>query len=459
MPLSALSEPARRAVSLLAHHCRTVGRSLALTEFQRMTGCDDAGLNGMCSELSVLGYIQIVDHPPHPLPGCRGPLEHGSRELAAVVAWHNTVQRLVDILPPVLTDSPIHAPSPPSTLSGRIPPAFAPTGPEPPADRIETAALDIAERLANGKKAEDGDMVLRYSVAVAKTTADPTVVSFLTENDYRWAARRLVEYELAAVVDRSPGVMRCLSALQAAVDAGRRPTKDANGHYPPDIDTPRAPVPHLKAGEPLFARWRARTVFTEGAPGSKSPIILTAPAAPLPSPPLSPAVPAASGTTRGKGGEPAGNPPPRPRLTKEQREKLIGEALEKRMAPAGRNAEKRRALAATVTVDDIEADTGIARSTVGDSDAWKKFHAKRSNGTAKKPTLKAHRLLTPKILAARPDPSARTPDDELADREDVEVRYRAACSPAELARFDAMTPAERSQALALLAEQLDDDSA
>lgn len=113
MPLSALSEPARRAVSLLAHHCRTVGRSLTLTEFQRMTGCDDAGLNGICSELSVLGYIQVVDYPPHPLPGYRGPLEYGSRELAAVVAWHNMVQRLVEILPPVLTDSPVYAPSSP----------------------------------------------------------------------------------------------------------------------------------------------------------------------------------------------------------------------------------------------------------------------------------------------------------------------------------------------------------
>ena len=169
--------------------------------------------------------------------------------------------------------------------------------------------------------------------------------------------------------------------------------------------------------------------------------------------PAPPAGPAAGGTAERKGNALADGPPPHPKLDKPAREKLIGEALEQRVAPAGTNAEKRRALAATVTVESIAAATGIPKSTVGESDAWIAFHAERSKGTAKKPTPKAARQLTAKILAARPDPSARTPDDELADREDVEARYRTACSPSELARFDAVTPAERWELLDLYASQ------
>lgn len=55
----------------------------------------------------------------------------------------------------------------------------------------------------------------------------------------------------------------------------------------------------------------------------------------------------------GKGNAPADAPSPRAKPDKPAREKPIGEALEKRVAPAGKNAEKRRALAATITLDDI----------------------------------------------------------------------------------------------------------
>lgn len=129
------------------------------------------------------------------------------------------------------------------------------------------------------------------------------------------------------------------------------------------------------------------------------------------------------------------------------------------MAPAKNKPAQWQALAATITLDDIEADTKIPRSTVHESAAWKTFDQKRQKVTFKRATPKPPRQISAKMLAARPDPAARTPDDEAAEREDVEARYRSRCAPDELARFEAMTPAEQREMLDLVADHDDDDGA
>lgn len=146
-----------------------------------------------------------------------------------------------------------------SDTSEALPEKYAPTGPEPPADRIEAAARAITELIArSGKSHTDGGrMVTYYHAIVGILRETPAPPAHLCGNDFRWAARHLIEAGLASVVSASPGITLCLSALQRATRAGR-PHKDANGNYHSEFVTHRAPVLHLNAGEELFRRWREK---------------------------------------------------------------------------------------------------------------------------------------------------------------------------------------------------------
>lgn len=259
--------------------------------------------------------------------------------------------------------------------------------------------MTIAERISrSSKRTSDGEWATTYYFLVAGLLkADPPPPSHLSGNDFRWAARRLVELRLASVVSLSPHASICLSAMKAAADAGQ-PTKGADGRYLPGIATPKGPVPHLKAGDALFARWRAGRVLGDDAPPA------TAPNRQLSAPVNEQQV--VEGVTKAR--------PRRKGVSKSEAEALVRDWLTKHAAenPAG------------VTRDAVAKAVGVSTGTVSKTAAGQAFRVRRD---ADKKPGKREIPLTDAMLAVVPG-DCQAPDElaalieEQEDEEAEEIR-------------------------------------